>query len=221
MGVNSVQKNYMRPIIHDIHSKFAGTDVFIVGGGSSLKGFDFTLLNGKNVIAINSAYRYVVREDVVLFWGDAAFASHEAEILENHPSKYKITSRVMADYAIEHGKLGAAGSTILKKTGDYGYDPNVDNVKGNNSGTQALNFAINLHPSRIILLGFDMGYVGSKSHFHDLHPTPTAYSVYDDLFIPSMNKLAQESAYTKIDIINCSTVSRLKCFKKGNIEDYV
>ena len=42
--------------------------------------------------------------------------------------------------AIAKNALGVAGANLLKKTGDYGYDPNVNHVRGNNSGTQALNF---------------------------------------------------------------------------------
>lgn len=211
----------MRPIIREIYSKVTGTDIFIVGGGHSLAKFDFSRLIGKNVIAVNSAYRYIQDENLILYWGDASFGSNEEANLSQHPSKYKFTSNIFADRAIAKNALGVAGANLLRKTGDYGYDPNVNHVRGNNSGTQALNFAVNLHPSRIILLGYDMRYTGSKSHFHDHHITPTASKVYPELFIPSMESLAKEIKHLKIDVINCSLGSSLECFKKDKWEPYL
>lgn len=211
----------MRPIIHEIYSKVMGTDIFIVGGGSSLTNFDFSKLKDKNVIAINSAFKRFDRDDVILYWGDASFGSANSKELLNHPSKYKFTSTVFADTAIARNKTGVANSTILKKTGDYGYDSNINHVKGNNSGTQALNFALNLHPSRIFLLGFDMKYIGSKSHFHEYHTCPTASSTYPERFIPSMEKLAQQSSHLATKVINCSLDSALKCFSVENVENYL
>lgn len=211
----------MRTIIHEIYSKVIGSDIFIVGGGSSLTNFDFSVLDGRNVIAINAAFHNFLREDVILYWGDASFGSTNEQKLLNHPSKYKFTSTIHADRAIANNKLGVAGSTPLKKTGDYGYDPNINNVKGNNSGTQALNFALNMSPSRILLLGFDMKHIGSKTHYHNHHDIPTASSTYPELFIPSMEKLAQESSHLSTRVINCSLDSSLKCFKVDRVENYL
>ncbi len=211
----------MRPIIQELMNKFAGNDVFIVGGGHSLKHFHFPSLKGKNVIALNAAYKYV-DETAVVYWADATWGSNNApKGLSDHPSPYKFSSRINADTLILANKVGPAGCNWLKKTGDYGYDPNVNNVRGNNSGTQALNFAVNLLASRVFLLGFDMGYIGGKSHFHDDHVTPTASSTYSELFIPSMNSMAKELEAHPVQIINCFSESNLKCFKFGSLKDYL
>lgn len=210
----------MRPIIQELIQKFSGTDVFIVGGGYSLKNFDFNLLKNKNVIALNSAYNYV-GENAVLYWADAVWGQNEEDSLRKHPSKYKFSSRINADTLILSNKTGTAGCHWLKKTGDYGYDSNVNNVRGNNSGANAINFAINLGAYRIILLGFDMGYTGSKSHFHDHYQTTVGYNVYSELFIPSIESIAKNIAHIPVKIINCSHTSALKCFEIGEYKDYL
>lgn len=211
----------MRPIIQDLMQKFSGADVFIVGGGASLKSFDFGLLKGKNVIALNSAYKYV-DETAVLYWADASFGQTENELgLADHPSKYKFSSRLNADTLILADQKGVAGCNWLKKTGDYGFDSNVNNVRGNNSGAHAINFAVNLGAYRIILLGFDMGYTGSKSHFHDHHQAPTAFATYAELFIPSIESMAAAIRHIPVTIINCSSTTKLKCFAIGDYKDYL
>lgn len=210
----------MRPIIQELTQKFSGTTVFIVGGGFSLKSFNFNQLKGKNVIALNSAYKYV-DESAVLYWADASWGQSEEDNLREHPSKYKFSSRLNADSAILSNKTGVGGCHWLKKTGDYGFDPNVNNVKGNNSGAHAINFAINLGAYRVILLGFDMGYTGSKSHFHEHHPVSTAARTYPELFIPSIESMAKDIKHLPVKIINCNIYSKLKCFEFGDYKDYL
>lgn len=210
----------MRPIIQELKTKFAGTDVFIVGGGFSLKHFNFDLLRGKNVIALNSAYKYV-DENAVLYWADASWGQMEESNLLAHPSHFKFSSRLNADAMIHAGRTGVGGCHWLKRTGDFGYDPNVNHVRGNNSGGHAINFAINLGAYRIILLGFDMGYTGSKSHFHEHHEISPSSQTYKELFIPSIESLALQVKHLPVKIINCSTFSKLKCFDFGDYKDYL
>lgn len=215
-----MNSNTMRPIIQELIKRFTGTNVFIVGGGFSLKNFDFEQLTGKNVIALNSAYKYV-DESAVLYWADVSWGEKEDTQLLNHPSKYKFSSRLNADSLINSNKTGVGGCHWLKKTGDYGYDPNVNHVRGNNSGANAINFAVNLGAYRIILLGFDMGYIGSKSHFHEHYQISPASNVYTELFIPSIESMAREINHLPVKIINCSANSQLKCFEFGNYKDYL
>jgi hypothetical protein len=211
----------MRPIIQELYQKMSGTDVFIIGGGNSLDKFDFDKLKGKNVIALNSAYKYV-DESAVVYWTDASWgANNEDKGLAAHPSKFKFTCRPRADQAIKLDKRGAANAYLLNKTGDQGYDPNINNVRGNNSGGNAINFAINLNAQRILLLGFDMGFTAGKSHFHNHHDAPVSNMTYPEVFIPSIESLAKEIKHLPVKIINCFRESKLKCFEFGDVKDFL
>lgn len=211
----------MRTSLQELMTKYSGTDIFIIGGGNSLRGFDFTQLEGKSVISVNAACRYVNTEDSVIFWADAPWADENERLLASHPAKFRFHSCPVAQAAIRSDMKGFHNADYLLHTGDYGYDPHIDNVKGNSSGTQAINFALNLNPRKIILLGFDMQHVNNRTHFHDHHNSTTGFMTYRDLFIPSINKLAEDSRYRGIPIINCSRSTALTCFKIGDIKEYL
>lgn len=209
----------MRPRLQEIKQKLQGTDVFIIGGGNSLKDFDFARLKNKNVIAINSAYKFI--DDAILFWTDGSWVAANDLTLQNHSSKYRMMAITNADIAIKKNLTGTANSIYLKRSGDFGYDPNPDNVMGNNSGTMAINFAINMGAKRIILLGFDLKQINRKSHFHNDYDSIVMESVYDNLFIPSFKKLFEESKMVNTKIINCSPDSALNCFEFGDIDEFL
>ena len=45
-------------------------EVFIIGGGPSLKGFDFARLKDKTCVAVNLSFRYVPWAKLVVFLDD-------------------------------------------------------------------------------------------------------------------------------------------------------
>lgn len=210
----------MRAIIQELYNIISGRDVFIIGGGNSLNNFDFTRLKGKNTIALNSAYKYLEKPTAV-YWADDNWGAKNEVGLQQCETPFKFTSRINADGAIAKNQTGISGGHYLRKTGDMGYDPCIDNVRGNNSGGNAINFMINLNAARIILLGFDMGYVNGRTHFHEHHEQSVALSTYNEMFIPSINSLAKAVTHLPVKIINCNRQSNLKCFEFGDIEDYI
>ena len=59
-----------------IRNKFEGEEVHVVASGPSLVGFDYKRLNGKNVIAVNHAFKKV-RHSFCIFT-DKGFANRES-----------------------------------------------------------------------------------------------------------------------------------------------
>lgn len=53
----------------ELTEKFKDKTVFIIGGGNSLSGFDFSRLENKCVIALNSAYKFVGKDAVFFLDG--------------------------------------------------------------------------------------------------------------------------------------------------------
>lgn len=53
-----------------LESKFQGREVYILGGGPSLLGFDFSLLDGLPVIAVNHSYEYCTPDLIVYLDND-------------------------------------------------------------------------------------------------------------------------------------------------------
>lgn len=87
--------------------------------------------------------------------------------------------------------------------------------QGQNSGYQAINLAYNLGAEVVILLGYDMQLSG-KTHWFGDHPN-NVRSNYND-FIDSYKTIAKQLPSLKLEIINCTRVTALNCFKMMSLE---
>jgi len=86
---------------------------------------------------------------------------------------------------------------------------------GKNSGFQALNLAVLLGATRVLLLGFDMG----GTHFFGAHPpglrnTPPEHFA---IFIRAFAEAAEALRRAGVDVINCTPGSALDCFERQTL----
>lgn len=212
----------MAPEIQDLYAKFHNNTVFVIGGGPSVSTIDLELLRQKNVLCLNSAYKYFDSCDAIL-WCDSSWASkHDDELRSNSAIKLGCLSGVRA-VGRDYSRKTIGNSTVLAKTGSSGYDPNIMNVKGNNSGTMAINLLMNMAVKTIILIGFDMNTDKNKSHFHSDYDFVVPKSIYQDMFIPNFKDLMRECKKYNMTstILNASTESALTIFKKIHLKDYI
>src|SRR6185312_11080654 len=175
--------------INELYQKINGRDVYIVGGGPSLKNVDISLLKNEKIITINNAYKLFEHAEA-LYWCDPGWADRHYRLLGAHPCKLRF--KAMVSHIVSNIR-GVHNEITLNKTGDFGYDPNQINVRGNNGGVQCLHLIINMKPKRIFLLGYDMKLIDRQTHWHNEHTgNPVTTSIYNNLFIPSMESLALE-----------------------------
>lgn len=208
----------MRTELLQFKDKLEGQDVFLIGGGASTRNFDFSLLENKNTIVINSMIEKI-KSCAAIFWTDNDWAAQNLEKIDKIKC-LKFSVRAQCDQYIKKGIRGIGESTVLKKMGDYGFSTDINGVFGNNSGAQVLNLVSNAKPHRIILLGYDMRMIDGQSHSHDQY-IMSKPSIYDELFIPSINIMAPIIEKLGIEVINCSLKSKLNCFRKDSIENYL
>ena len=111
-----------------------------------------------------------------------------------------------------------------------------------NSGANACSTAVCMGYKKIILVGVDCNYVefveGSKKEgtelvmektpdtnpnywFDDYQQEGDRYNVPDGLafHMPTWNMFAYRAAHAGIEIINCSPVTTLRCFKRMSVEE--
>jgi hypothetical protein len=210
----------MRPKLQCLYDKVAGRDVFVIGGGPSFKDIDKRVLDGKIIFCLNTAYREFPNA-TALYWCDESWIGNHYDAVMDHPCQLRFTARHTADGYIKKDLLATGNATVMKRTGDYGIDTDFNHVRGNNSGAHALNLLGNMRAKRIILLGYDMSLSGSASHWHEGHGLPMGNYVYNDLFIPSITSMANPLKNLKVEVVNCSPTSRLDCFKKDKLENYL
>lgn len=211
----------MREQLEKLYNKLYNQDVYLIGGGYSVQDTDLNKLQNRNTIAINDAYE-IFPNATALFWGDSGwFGKHGAGLI-THSTKLRFHARNHGETHIKKNILAPGDATVLRRTGDYGFDPDPDSVRGNNSGVQCLNFAINMGAKRIYLIGFDMRdspLQRGKTHYHDNRTLPMKHDTYSRLFIPSMISLDKEvrRLNIKVEVINCSKTSAITCFRMGNV----
>lgn len=208
--VNSAQPAISNIQYSTIQKKFEGETVYIIGGGPSLKNFEFRQLTGARTIAINKALLFYTQTDV-LYWTDVRFYLWYKNEVDNYKG---------LKFALKAGSQYTSDVNILKKGKAYGLEKDRQTLAhGNNSGYAAINLAYHLGAKRIVLLGFDMGSNGVESHFHDGYPTrPAGDKMYQDKFLPGFKQLDAELKDSGVMVLNASPHSKLTTFPKITLE---
>lgn len=200
-----------------------GRRCFVVGGGPSLRGFDWSQLDGELSIGTNRAFEKY--DPSIMFSMD-----------------YKLWTY------IENGKLGAEaqqryynykGNRVWSSLGNFIFpgeiytilrpnpaprSPSIGSVRmldvAHNSGYGALNLAAALGANPIYLLGFDMhgDKKGNQKWWHDGYPDRQSEGVYET-FKMDFNRFAPVLRDSGFEVINLNSKSSLKCFKFGELED--
>ena len=191
-----------------MNSKFEET--YIVGGGSSLKGFDFSRLENKCTIVVNMALKVVPKPNVFLT-ADSWFCGHAVR----NDFWNKMAYRVMV-IAPTHKNYGRAKPYLahydeviapFSYDGDISLDPDKF-ATGRNSGFCAFQYTILKKPKRIYLLGFDFHRHGGD-HWHDDYPVGyNRLKEFAGNFITAIKKLKKIAP--NIEVISCSSDSLLR-----------
>jgi len=185
---------------------------FIVGGGSSLTGFDFSRLDNDLVIAVNAAY--IDTNPDIIFGMDRRFFqwANSGTFGDEALSKWKNTKALKVRLIMNDGDYG--DMIKLKCMGTDGLSENLEHglFHGKNSGYGALNLAYCLGANPIYLLGFDMDNYNRKN-YHD-HYIPGNMKEFPDAFENNKNKIL-----AKTKVINLNPDSNLKCFEFGDFKD--
>ena len=197
---------------------------FVVGGGPSLTGFQFSRLNGVDSIATNAAIlnckaKYFITIDYTFLkkirQHTQAFQTHKA-------SKFFVAN-------LASGNLTEARGGFICSKLKRGYDLSKFDVviksrrcdglsfqwkgfrSGNNSGFCALQLAVLLGYSEIYLLGIDLTYSGKMhTHYHNIYGGRPArfdsrLAAYYNYFETGICDLKESG----IKVYSCSEISLL------------
>ena len=201
--------------------------IFIIGGGPSLKYVDLNLLEDQVTMCVNAAINIVPKPTYFVSM-DYSFFSKGAKYNVDH-----IVKKVQASYFIlNKNNPGlefdtAKGMYIDKRPNVnlqyrelYKFTKVVESVReknltqgfssdwkgfchGYNSGFCAIQLAILLGYTEIVLLGFDLGFdqgVGGETHFHNHYGTNT-------------------NIRTKIDTFKAHLMDSIRKYKPANVAD--
>ncbi len=186
--------------------------VCIVGGGPSLRGFDFARLAGRRVLAVNEAFTHfsanLLPADAV-FSLDNNWARHRcAEMTCFRGEKYLA---VQDDYWLYVDQ----SATMLRRLRRPGLseDPGAVHICGT-SGYGALNLAYLKRARQIFLLGFDMAGSG---HWH---PEPGwGGAIPLEPWAAAFDVAAEQLRAAGVHVVNCSPKSAIQAFEKISLEE--
>ena len=175
----------------------------VLASGPSLTAADCWLVreSGANVIAVNATFRMAPWADVVYMGDLMAVRTYNREVRDRTTGQHWTTDSVAAQ---QHN--------------GWNHAPGL--MRCGNSGGQAIHLAAKFGARQIVLLGFDMklGPNGERHH-HAEHPAPCVQrSLFSEWSI-KMAVLAKELEASGVSVINCSRVTALTCFPRGNLED--
>lgn len=179
------------------------SDVFIIGGGSSLRGFDWSLLHDEYTIGCNMAFTLGEKICKICVFGDFSWWRAFKDDLK----AYKGT--VFTNKA-ERQLLGIPWLWTMKR---YPQGLHTDGLGWNgNTGAVAINLALLLGAKRVFLLGFDMKRIEDRSNWHDriIRPSTTKSHVYQG-FVQDFRFVARDwkAKFVDREIINVTRDSGL------------
>lgn len=185
--------------------------VYIVGGGPSLKDFQWSKLKDKKIIAINRAYEVLPWAEV-LYWTDTRFYKWYKSDIDKFRG-IKVTCRACPTMTND--------IIVLKPTNKNKIDLRSSYIAhGNNSGYGAINLAVKLGAKKIYLLGYDMNSKPNQSHWHSGYSVNHVHSVYPKM-IEQFYNIKNDVKHLNIHIFNANVKSKLECFRKCTIEDAI
>jgi hypothetical protein len=181
--------------------------IYIVAGGPSLKGYNWSLLRNKRVIAVNRAFEVLPKAEITYFSDKRFFDWFEKPLLA-HPSR-KITGA-----RIEHPNV-----ENYKFTGARGLDTRPGYLRtGNNSTYAAINLAYHLGARMIIILGLDMRFGDDgATHFHSGYETANMAKSLDKMK-PYFASMAEALLDHDIVALNASMHSDVDEFERIPLE---
>ena len=184
--------------------RWKGQDCFVIGGGSSLREFDWTRLYAENTIGCNDAFKHGVDVCKVCVFGDRGWWDAYEEDLA------KYNGLVVTNI----GKCAAGAPTWVKymEREPFGFHRNALGWNGH-TGSVAINLAFLFGVKRIFLLGFDMGRgEHDKSNWHDdiLHPSavlPESYELFLSRWDEALKSWHED--FSDVEIYNVTDRSAL------------
>jgi len=197
-----------------------GKDVFIIGGGSSLRGFDWSLLKKEHTIGCNQAFRLGPEVCDICIFCDKKFILKDRDPrrgfydeLAKFPNPVVTNNNQLVKYKITWLKH------MPRKVRGLGTDSLGYNK---NTGAAAINLALILGASTIYLLGFDMHLdTTGRPNWHDRLLDKANEKTYKGM-IKGFDNLHKdlEIVFPGRKIFNVTNKSDLNIFPKINFDTF-
>lgn len=201
--------------MYSLVRQWPGDTVVCLAGGPSLTAGDVDFCRGKaRVVAVNDAYRLAPWADVLYACDFKWWEHHQGVPLF---AGLKLTLEAKAERWDGVKALRRAGPDGLELDPAEGI---TTGGSGSNSGFQAINVAVQLGASRVVLLGYDM-QLGPKgrSHWFGKHPRGLQKDACFSSFRSAFNSMVKPLRQAGVEVLNCSRETALTAFPRAALAD--
>jgi hypothetical protein len=191
---------------------FAGQTVFVIGGGTSLIDFDWSLISDYPAIGVNDAYKLGPWIDYNIF-GDICWHTDHREDLE-----HRLTVHVGITNLPCRNKKVKWMKRSLRKLGAKPYELGWFA----NTGMSAICLAVKLGAARVCLLGFDMKLSeesGMANWHENLINAPSAHSYLSFMTQGRHLKKELEAKHPEVEVLNCNPDSAWDAFPRVQLKE--
>ena len=196
-----------------------GGTVAIFATGPSLTQADVDYCRGKvdGVVLVNDAHRLAP-------WGDVLYSSDRQwwPHYQGVPSFTGLRFGIGTSVGIANPFARFPEITVLKNTGYDGLERKPSGLRtgGGNSGYAAVNLAVHLGATRILLLGYNMNWTGGRAHFFGNHPSALSqtqghFPSWREKFRTMLEPLRQLG----VEVINCTPQTSISAFPQRALRE--
>jgi len=191
-------------------------EVFIIGGGTSLRGFDWKVLEPLSTIGCNHAFRLGEKVCDVCVFGDHKFFSRFHGELKNYKGLIVTNNRHLFT---QQKQVPWIKCMKYERRGLHTHALGWND----NTGAVAINLAILMGFKSICLLGFDMCLSEKREPNYHKHiidiPCDSIYKKFQKGFTYLKRDL--DNKFPDVEIINLNPKSDLELFPKMTFEEYM
>jgi hypothetical protein len=211
-------------------NSWLGKRCFIIGGGESLKGFDFSKLDNELTISINKAFKFY-QNSTINYSMDSTFYSQMYQGNFDKPGEPKLINfwktytgvRVFLT-PMEIKQFSKEVYLVRKELSPFVNRTNLDTgiYGGNNSGTGAISLAVALGANPIYLLGYDMK-AEKSTHWHEGYDNRSIDDFNNKLigYRDDITKFSLLLSAHRITVVNLNRNSGLTCFPFADFESII
>ena len=201
------------PPIWSVPKEWTGERCFVLCGGESIKAqLPLVSALAGRIIAVKHAVRYRPDADV-LFWAGECAESLAPPILPIFTGRYLVVRG--KGHRVFPVTAKRIDRTLNHMPADTGLSDDPTMVAGYDAGTSAINLAYLFGATEIIVLGMDMtGPSGSPGM-----PGPSKATF--DKHMEPLPLIAADAKRNGVRIVNVSPSSRVQCFERGRLEDFL
>lgn len=189
--------------------------VYLIGGGPSLKGFDFGRLSGRTVVAVNDAAIHIPSA-TALFSLDLTWIANRRQLLAEFAGEKYVA--VPEDYDFSQAVDGVTYLRRIRIRQGLSYTNHEIAMGGGNSGFGALNLAYLKGAREIFLLGYDLCDSGSHWHLGYAWGSGKHDALYRK-WAQQFDMVAWDLAKMGVRVWNASLISAITAFHKVRLED--